>query len=147
MKGSSDILSNLALHYESQFRCRQPKVSVFFSNHRLFFFSSASSRLDSYYGLSFLENRLFCLFMIHMIMTTYRDILLTWFGFPSGFYTGLDGVFPCIFSGHMCHLPLTPWFPMAELSELLSSCIFFHFWSALHSGRSRLKKASRSLSF
>ena len=25
MKGSSDILSNLALHHNSQFRCRQPK--------------------------------------------------------------------------------------------------------------------------
>ncbi len=24
MKGSSDILSNLALHHNSQFRCRQP---------------------------------------------------------------------------------------------------------------------------
>ena len=38
-------------------------------------FSSASSRLSSYYGLSFLENRLSCLCMIHMILTRYRDIL------------------------------------------------------------------------
>ncbi len=26
MNGSSDILSNLALHHNSQFRCRQPNV-------------------------------------------------------------------------------------------------------------------------
>ncbi len=28
MKGSSDILSNLALHHNSQFRCRQPKAII-----------------------------------------------------------------------------------------------------------------------
>ncbi len=39
-----------------------------------YLFSSASSRLSSYYGLSFLENRLSCLFMIHMTLTRYRGI-------------------------------------------------------------------------
>ncbi len=28
MKGSSDILSNLALHHNSQFRCRQPNKQI-----------------------------------------------------------------------------------------------------------------------
>ncbi len=30
VKGSSDILSNLALHHNSQFRCRQPRTIGFY---------------------------------------------------------------------------------------------------------------------
>ena len=109
-------------------------------------FSSASSRLSSYYWPGFLENRLFRLFMIHIILTRYRDIWWTWFGFLHGFNTGLGSVFLCIHSVGIDAIPCSPregqtqnlWsrflisdfthnslIPRAELSELLSSCLYF----------------------
>ena len=86
----------LVLHDLSWYAMKYATREKCFNN--LQFFSSASSRLGSYYGLSFLEHRLFWLFMIHMILTTHRDISWTWFGFLHGFNTGLGTVNPCIHS-------------------------------------------------
>ncbi len=117
-------------------------------------FSSASSMLSSYYGPGFLENRLFRLFVIHMVLTRYRDIFKTCSGFLHGLIAPSSGPYcneqlktsltnlkdSFIYPVPQCapHIIAHKWFNdpeplictyflsllMAELSELLSSCLY-----------------------
>ena len=102
MKGSSDILSNLPLHHNTQFRCRQPSVFLCEVNCQPYCFSEihihskkhrvVSSRYFLYIGSSrknaLVQSLIFWVYPCEMNLPgSIRDPILTWqLTFPHLYY-------------------------------------------------------------
>ncbi len=68
MNGSSDILSNLALHHNSQFRCRQPIYFIVLNFENYSNFGIATLHLPTVMNCSLSNRALFSIF--HALLVT-----------------------------------------------------------------------------